>query len=111
MKFKVIGNVNEIQPVVQKFCDMATVEWKKQLPMAKKKLDKLGVIGIKKVDLPLDDEMPFLCYVEDGNVILNIPVYIPLKKIFFMPKRQAQKNLEGFMKANGIECKIEYIGD
>jgi hypothetical protein len=115
MLFKVVGDdLDNIKNTIAEFCALAEVEWKRQIPEASKKLRDLKFpmpVKIPDASELLPEEMKFVHWVDGDCVFMRIPVAIPFGRVFKMPKKKAQKNLEGFLKDKGVDAKVKYMGD
>jgi hypothetical protein len=108
MKFRITGDMDKVKPFIQQFCDEAKKEYEVQ---TKKVRSTPMPFGLKVPDMPFE-----IGWFEENNNIIFWNT-IPMPKILLksvVGKRaikKMQKNLQGFLNTNNIECKIEFIGE
>lgn len=108
MKFEIKGDKKKIIPIIKKFVEETREEFKIQMEKAKRIPMPFG-IGVP--DLPFE-----VGWLEDGDSIViwnTAPMPERILKSFIGKriKKKMKKNLEGYLKAKGLEVEVTYIGD
>lgn len=104
MLFEVKGNDNSaILEALNVFNREAEVEYNDAIKKAKVITSMLG-----KGDVPLPEKFFMLSWEQNGKVYVRFPFPTPKVIKIFRKHKAMAKNLEGFLKLRGLDCKVEY---
>jgi len=116
-KFEIKGNADKIIKVLDDFVKEVEKEWDSQVEWAKKKMKgKLSALPVKmNLDIPplilthmKKDENTVIMFSNIGGTGKGISS--KFVNIIYKPaKKKMVKNLEGYLKANGLDVKVRLL--
>ena len=112
MKFKIIGikgtKLIEIKKFLDIFIKEAEKEYKRQIQSSKlAKIQRMTPFPIK-----LPEEMTMAYYDNNNSIILTVIAgAMPIKWFKKRVQKKMSKNLEGYLKDQNLNVKIEILGD
>jgi hypothetical protein len=109
MRFEIDGDNPAILKALEAYKEAFNQEYQVQIKSAREKLQTLGMA--KSVDA-LPDQLDMFFWVENGKVVITIPVHTPrIIKVLKRHKHMAD-NFHKFLESQGIYVKsVKYTGD
>lgn len=97
MKFKIIGDKEQIKKHIDEFITLSKREWDSQF----KKFERFGVKQVFEMGYVDED---------DGVMLIN-SIKTPLIFRFGRAKKKMENNLKGYFRIKGVDVEVKFLGD